>query len=503
MYGISIHRPQTKNIVGEAFYGEAISGDHRLRGTDLVASRVLGAQLTGKLLGTGRIESTLGHKISPFDDLTWEPWITVDNAGTINQRLKDIIFGIKLRCADFFSLSCWSIIHQPAGERPGLGKILGSTTVSTIAAPTEMRFKYRRVYWKIDWPAIPDVTAYRLWLWDGSTCNLAGEPVYRSTIVMQPEDGSDPEVYLLDSKSDQELIYRLYDFYKLIELKQVTYPVESELKTYITDNYSQYDDLVADYWTLDGLDEPLFALIDERGKTGVSFIDGFASGFFSTKIYPIAAVEIITDWSACFPFCSIPSMTPWHDETLNLAPYVIPAGQLGFFGEVDVTFVPAGGTAPYAFELVEGDIPLPATLSFDESTGKLTGYVALIGGDIPFTIIATDVNNCNISRDYILRIVVATEVLAFNILTPAEDAEFASEDDIVVSWEEPLSPTAGLVPQGFSLIVKDDEGNIVYTHYNAVTVYVQSGDLTHTIPGDTLTDEGDYTIEVFAIYPES
>jgi hypothetical protein len=500
-YGITIHRPQTKTINGADFYGQAISGDHVPSGSLAIPSRTVGAMFIGRLLGTGRLEASIGHKASPFDTITWEDWKTVDNAGLINQFVKDSIFSVRIRCSDFFYFSNWSLFHQRAGERTGLGKTVGTTTVSTIAAPTEMTFSYEKLYWELTWPKVTGAKAYRLAFWDGNVCGLGGDPRYHSTIIMQPEDGSNPKVFLVDSDTDLQLLKDIKLIYQIADSLDHIYSGEA-LRNQVLMRLPHLTSVINEQWDprhteafLCGFNREVF---DYIGKA--DFITGFGPTveYFSAQIFPITTVEFNSSWSTCFPFCAIQTLSPWFADEDVLGPFEL-NDYINQFGYLDVTFTASDGHSPYTYALT-GD--LPAGVTWNSTTHRLTGYLGFTIGTYEFSITATDSEGCKITRDYVIILQLPTESVNFSITSPAEGAEFSFSDKIVITWENPVAPSSGVIPDYFLIQVKK-AGAIVYTAVNDVVVYMQASNLTHTIPADTFDEEGDYDISVFAVYPES
>jgi hypothetical protein len=90
--------------------------------------------------------------------------------------------------------------------------------------------------------------------------------------------------------------------------------------------------------------------------------------------------------------------------TITIAPPTLPAGTQGTL--YTQTLVGSGGTAPYTFAVTTGTLPSGLALS---AGGTLTG-TPTVQGTFPFTVTATDANNCTGQQAYSLVIGAPTQV---------------------------------------------------------------------------------------------
>jgi hypothetical protein len=113
----------------------------------------------------------------------------------------------------------------------------------------------------------------------------------------------------------------------------------------------------------------------------VSALSGTLQNNGNYSLFVDSSTCTVTQVDACQPITINPSVVPCGAKN---TPYP------------DTTFTATGGTAPYSFS-ISGT--LPAGLSFDATTGTISGTPTQAGG-FPFTITATDANLCNNTRSY-------------------------------------------------------------------------------------------------------
>jgi large repetitive protein len=163
-------------------------------------------------------------------------------------------------------------------------------------------------------------------------------------------------------------------------------------------------------------------------------------------------------------------------EPITLSPSTLPNGEIGT--AYNETITATGGTAPYTFDVVSGELPPGLSLS---NTGDLTG-VPTTAGSFTFTVRATDANQCFGSRIYTIVInAPGCPTITVNPETiPAATAgtPYGPVSIIASGGQEPYTyaVTAGALPPGLTLSI---DGEISGTP-------TQSGSFTVTI---TATDD--------------
>src|SRR5205085_1899894 len=105
---------------------------------------------------------------------------------------------------------------------------------------------------------------------------------------------------------------------------------------------------------------------------------------------------------------------------LALAPGALPGGTVGV--AYSTAIAASGGTAPYAYALASGALPVGLALAAD---GTLAGTPAA-GGGATFTVTATDAYGCTGSREYTLVVGCAPIAIARDTATAHVDLGYTS-----------------------------------------------------------------------------
>lgn len=124
---------------------------------------------------------------------------------------------------------------------------------------------------------------------------------------------------------------------------------------------------------------------------------------------------------------------------ITVNPLTLPNGALQT--PYNQTISATGGTAPYTFALSQGT--LPNGLLFNPATGMITG-TPTIAGSFTFTITATDVNNCQGSRQYTIVIAGVCPVVTVNPLTLPNGA-------LQTPYNQTITATGGTAPYVLAL----------------------------------------------------
>uniref|UniRef100_UPI00378343F0 GEVED domain-containing protein n=1 Tax=Prosthecobacter sp. TaxID=1965333 RepID=UPI00378343F0 len=115
-----------------------------------------------------------------------------------------------------------------------------------------------------------------------------------------------------------------------------------------------------------------------------------------------------------------------------------------------------GGTAPYVYGIASGS--LPAGLSFDSSTGVLSGTPASTTA-ATFTLTATDANGCVVSRDYTITPLANTDFGDLSTL-PNASSTFNSRLKMGALLDTEVSATTNTAATGDDITVSDDEDGV-------------------------------------------
>ncbi|MGJ5815105.1 beta strand repeat-containing protein [Paludibaculum fermentans] len=183
-------------------------------------------------------------------------------------------------------------------------------------------------------------------------------------------------------------------------------------------------------------------------------------------------------------------ITLYVDTTvLELTPSTLPDAYVG--QDYSQVLTPAGGTAPYTFQVIGGSLPFGVSL--DTASGTIAGKPTAVGL-YTFDILLTDLNHKQIVRNYSIT-VRNTITLPGTVLPDGTQNEAYPGAQITTSGGvAPFSFTLdkGVLPTGLTLAT---DGSIAGTPTN-------SGDFSFDVKvtdGNGVSSTGTYSIRVFAV----
>ncbi len=174
--------------------------------------------------------------------------------------------------------------------------------------------------------------------------------------------------------------------------------------------------------------------------TGTQFVGNILalSSITATTGSIVSGRLLARNGAATLDTTNVAVCTPVQCPTITLNPTTLPNGALLTPYNQPIPISATGGTGPYILALTQG--MLPNGLLFNPATGTITG-TPTIAGSFNFTITATDVNNCQGSRQYTIVIPAVCPTITLNPTTLPNGALLTPYNQPI-----PISATGGTGP---------------------------------------------------------